>query len=49
VILEGAPLARVAGDVSILAVFVAVLCALSTLTFALALRDAKRTGSLAQY
>jgi ABC-2 type transport system permease protein len=49
VILEGAPLASVAGDVSILAVFVVVLCALSTLTFALALRDAKRTGSLAQY
>ena len=49
VLLEGAPLASVATDVGILSGFAVVLCDLSTLTFALALRDAKRTGSLAQY
>ena len=49
VLLEGKPLASVAADVGILSAFVVVLCALSMLTFALALRDAKRTGSLAQY
>jgi ABC-2 type transport system permease protein len=49
VLLEGAPLTSVAMDVGVLAVFVVVLCALSMLTFARALRDARRTGSLAQY
>jgi hypothetical protein len=49
VLLEGAPLSSVATDVGILTAFVVVLCALSMLTFTLALRDAKRTGSLAQY
>lgn len=49
VLLEGAPLASVAADLGILIAFVVVLCALSVIAFALALRDAKRTGSLAQY
>ena len=49
VLLEGASLASVAADLGILITFVVVLCALSVLTFGLALRDAKRTGSLAQY
>jgi ABC-2 type transport system permease protein len=49
VLLEGAPLRSVAADVAILAAFAVVLCALAMLTFTLALRDAKRTGSLAQY
>lgn len=49
VLLEGAPLRSVAADVAILAAFAVVLCALAMLAFTLALRDAKRTGSLAQY
>jgi ABC-2 type transport system permease protein len=49
VLLEGAPLASVAADLGILTAFVVVLCALSMLTFNLAVRDARRTGSLAQY
>ena len=49
VLLEGAPLVSVAADLGVLVAFVVVLCALSVIAFALALRDAKRTGSLAQY
>jgi ABC-2 type transport system permease protein len=49
VLLEGASLSSVAMDVGVLAAFVVVLCALSMATFAMALRDARRTGSLAQY
>lgn len=49
VVLEGAPVASVASDLGILLLFTVVLCAISVLAFAKALRDAKRTGSLAQY
>lgn len=49
VLLEGAPIGSVAADVGILALFAAVLCASSTVAFTFALRDARRTGSLAQY
>lgn len=49
VVLENAPLSRVAGDVGILLLFVVGLGAVGTLAFARALRDARRTGSLTQY
>ncbi len=49
VLLDGAPFGPVAGDLAILAAFATVLLALSVWTFDRALRDARRTGSLAQY
>lgn len=48
-LLEGASAPAVAGDVAALAAFAVVLCLASVLAFAMALRDAKRDGSLAQY
>lgn len=49
VLLEDAPLSLVAGDVGILLLFVVGLSAVGALALARALRDARRTGSLAQY
>lgn len=49
VLLDGAPLGAVAGDLAILAAFAAVLLAVSVWTFDRALRDARRSGTLAQY
>jgi len=49
VLLDGAPFSAVAGDLAILAAFATVLLALGAWTFDRALRDARRTGTLAQY
>ena len=47
--LDGAPLRSVAGDVARLGVFAVVLAVAGTLTFAAALRHARRAGTLGQY
>ncbi|HKT06524.1 MAG TPA: ABC transporter permease [Gemmatimonadaceae bacterium] len=49
VLLDGAPFRAVAGDLAILSAFAIVLLALGIWTFDRALRDARRTGTLAQY
>ncbi|HUE77277.1 MAG TPA: hypothetical protein VMM83_04990, partial [Longimicrobiales bacterium] len=48
-LLEGMPLHQVLGDVVILAAFAVGLALLSAWLFALALRYARRAGTLAQY
>jgi ABC-2 type transport system permease protein len=48
-LLDGAPLASVAGDVAVLAAFAAVLAAASALLFNAALAHARRAGTLAPY
>lgn len=49
VLLEGAPLPSIAGDVAILATLATLLLTLAGVTFAIAFRYAKRAGTLAQY
>jgi ABC-2 type transport system permease protein len=48
-LLSGEPLHAVAGDLATLAIFIVILAALSVVTFAGALRYARRTGTLGQY
>ena len=48
-LLDGVPLSAVASDLAVLAAFIVVLSAAGAAAFALALRHARRSGSLAQY
>lgn len=49
ILLDGAPVATVAGDVGVLAAFAVALWVVGVYAFTRALRDAKRAGSLSQY
>jgi len=49
ILLEQQSFSAVAGDVAVLALFAAVLLALSLLAFRLAFGYARRSGTLAQY
>lgn len=48
-LLDGVPFAAVAGDIGVLAAFVVVLSAAGAGAFAVAIRHARRRGTLAQY